>query len=59
MIYISQLTGGCVKNVNIWDTLTPKFDHYAFEKRLEIHETRAQDLTNGAIPMFLSISKQI
>ena len=36
LIYISQLRGGSVKNVNIWVTLRPKFDHYAFEKRLEI-----------------------
>ena len=39
LICLSQLRGGCVKNVNFWVTLTPRFDHYAFEIRLEIHET--------------------
>ena len=39
LIYLSQLIGGCVENVNFWVTLTPRFDPYALEIRLEIHET--------------------
>ena len=39
LIYLSQLRGGCVKNINIWVTLTLRFDHFAFEIRLKIHET--------------------
>ena len=39
LIYLSQLRGGCVKNVNFLVTLTLRFDHCAFEIRLEIHET--------------------
>ena len=39
LIYLSQLRVGCFKNVNFWVTLTPRFDLYAFEIRLKIHET--------------------
>ena len=39
LIYLSQLRGGGAKNASFWVTLTPRFDHYAFEIRLEIHET--------------------
>ena len=39
LIYLSPLRGGCAKNINFWGTLPPRFDHYAFEIRLEIHET--------------------
>ena len=37
-IYLTQLRDGCVQNVNFWVTFTPRFDHFAYEIRLEIHE---------------------
>ena len=38
LIYSSQLKGGFYKDVHFWDTLTPGFNHYAFEIKPEIHE---------------------
>ena len=44
-IYLTQLKGDCVQNVNFWVTLTPRFDHFAYEIRLEIQEIIKLQLT--------------
>ena len=38
LIFLTQLRGGCVQNINFYVTFAPRFDHYAFEIRLKIHK---------------------
>ena len=38
LVYLSQLKGGCNQNVNFWITLMLRYNHYALEIGLDIHD---------------------